>query len=178
MRKSTSGFTIVELLIVIVIIAILATISIVAYQGIQQRSNNAKTVSAVAAYVKALNLYKVDNGQFPPANSCLGTGYPNNRCISDNSYAVNGNNLNTDYLASYFGSSIPTPATNLGDYDGRQIGGAWYAWNNTTYGGLNNGGIGLYSQGSGTCPVVTGLTLKNSSAFNDGSGTWCRYIMN
>ena len=41
MRTSRSGFTIVELLIVIVVIAILAAISIVAYNGIQQRARNA-----------------------------------------------------------------------------------------------------------------------------------------
>lgn len=34
----SSGFTIVELLIVIVVIAILATISVVAYTGIQSRA--------------------------------------------------------------------------------------------------------------------------------------------
>ena len=36
--KRNNGFTIVELLIVIVVIAILAAISIVAYNGIQQRA--------------------------------------------------------------------------------------------------------------------------------------------
>jgi prepilin-type N-terminal cleavage/methylation domain-containing protein len=35
MKRTMSGFTIVELLIVIVVIAILAAISVVAYTGIQ-----------------------------------------------------------------------------------------------------------------------------------------------
>lgn len=49
------GFTIVELLIVIVVIAILAAISIIAYNGIQsrardaQRSNDIATIKMVAA---------------------------------------------------------------------------------------------------------------------------------
>lgn len=38
MKRNMSGFTIVELLIVIVVVAILAAISIVAYNGIQVRS--------------------------------------------------------------------------------------------------------------------------------------------
>lgn len=40
MFKSKSGFTIVELLIVIVVIGTLAAISIVAYNGIQDRARN------------------------------------------------------------------------------------------------------------------------------------------
>jgi type II secretion system protein G len=65
MRKSTSGFTIVELLIVIVIIAILATISLVAYNGVQQRARDSERQQDVAQLVKALELYYTDNGQYP-----------------------------------------------------------------------------------------------------------------
>jgi general secretion pathway protein G len=57
-----TGFTIVELLIVIVVIAILATISIVAYNGTQNRANDAKMTSAAKQVEKALRIYAVDNG--------------------------------------------------------------------------------------------------------------------
>lgn len=68
------GFTIVELLIVIVVIAILASISVVAYNGIQTRSNNTQTVSAVKEYAKMLIAYKVDTGGWPAVsgNRCIG----------------------------------------------------------------------------------------------------------
>lgn len=39
-NKQNSGFTIVELLIVIVVIGILAAITIVAYNGVQQRARD------------------------------------------------------------------------------------------------------------------------------------------
>lgn len=69
------GFTIVELLVVIVVIAILAAITVVGYNGIQTRSANTKTVSAVATYIKALRLYQTQEGRYPIHTNypCLGT---------------------------------------------------------------------------------------------------------
>lgn len=57
-----AAFTIVELLIVIVVIAILATISIVAYNGIQARANDAKIRQAVAQVEKAVRMYAAEYG--------------------------------------------------------------------------------------------------------------------
>ncbi|MNX65497.1 Type II secretion system protein G precursor [compost metagenome] len=61
------GFTIVELLIVIVIIGILAAITIVAYNGIQQRASTAAMHSDLAAATKQMELARVDstNETFP-----------------------------------------------------------------------------------------------------------------
>lgn len=66
MKKTKSGFTIVELLIVIVVIGILAAITIVAYNGIQGRGRDAKRLSDINAIAKAIELYKADNGSYPP----------------------------------------------------------------------------------------------------------------
>lgn len=66
MRKRVSGFTIVELLIVIVVIAILATISVVAYNGVQARARDAQRQQDVKTIVKALEMYYIDNGKYPP----------------------------------------------------------------------------------------------------------------
>lgn len=73
MRKSTSGFTIVELLIVIVVIAILASISIVAYSGIQARARDSQRRNDVSEIVKALELYYADNGQYPTSSGAGST---------------------------------------------------------------------------------------------------------
>jgi prepilin-type N-terminal cleavage/methylation domain-containing protein len=53
-RKYTRGFTIVELLIVIVVIAVLAAIVIVAYNGVQTRARQSKITSDLAQLEKAI----------------------------------------------------------------------------------------------------------------------------
>jgi general secretion pathway protein G len=59
--KKQTGFTIVELLIVIVIIGILAAITIIAYNGITNRANDAAVQSDLMNLEKKIALYKVDS---------------------------------------------------------------------------------------------------------------------
>ena len=56
------GFTIVELLIVIVIIAILAAITIVAFNGIQTRAKVSSFSQVITSTTKAFKLYAVETG--------------------------------------------------------------------------------------------------------------------
>jgi general secretion pathway protein G len=64
-HKQTTGFTIVELLIVIVVIGILAAITIVAYNGIQDRARTTVVNSDLQAIQKAMLLYRADKGTLP-----------------------------------------------------------------------------------------------------------------
>lgn len=78
-KHKTSGFTIVELLIVIVVIAILAAITVVAFSGIQDRSKNSQMVSTAQQWKKLISLYIAQNGAGVIRNSghyCLGSGFP------------------------------------------------------------------------------------------------------
>ena len=72
-RLLRDGFTIVELLIVIVVIGILAAITIVAYNGVQARAQDTRRVSDMKAIQSALALYSVQYGSLPAvATSGLG----------------------------------------------------------------------------------------------------------
>lgn len=65
MRKSTNGFTVVELLIVIAVVAILAAITIISYNLVQLRSLDARRLSDITNIEKALEIYKAKHGAFP-----------------------------------------------------------------------------------------------------------------
>ena len=102
--QNKNGFTIVELLIVIVVIGILAAITVVAYNGIQQQARDSSRTTAINGVMKALEMYKIENGAYPSVGS-------------DNAgYALS--TLSSALVPTYL-SSIPTdpraPTTNF-DY--------------------------------------------------------------
>lgn len=72
------GFTIVEILVVVVVISILASITVVAYNGVQTRAVNSQILSAVTGWEKVLKLYKVNKGALPLSDyNCLANASAN-----------------------------------------------------------------------------------------------------
>lgn len=63
--QKQKGFTIVELLIVVVVIAILAAITIVSYNGISARAHETTVKSDLSSAVKQLQVEKVNNDSYP-----------------------------------------------------------------------------------------------------------------
>lgn len=65
LKNRNQGFTIVELLIVIVVIGILAALVITTYSGIQAKSRNSQRSADISAMVTQLEAYKSDQGNYP-----------------------------------------------------------------------------------------------------------------
>lgn len=63
------GFTIVELLIVVVIIAILAAITIVAYNGMQTRARETTTLADLSSIAQQIEMYNSVNGSYPTTSA-------------------------------------------------------------------------------------------------------------
>jgi prepilin-type N-terminal cleavage/methylation domain-containing protein len=78
--KKQTGFTIVELLIVVVVIAILAAITIVAYNGIQTQAQAAKQKSDIATFHKAILMARNNTGKV--LKNITNSTYSIGNCIS------------------------------------------------------------------------------------------------
>jgi prepilin-type N-terminal cleavage/methylation domain-containing protein len=77
------GFTIVELLVVIVVIGVLASISIVSYAGVTQQANVAALKSDLSNSIKQLNVYRVQNvaGVYPITLDCSASPVADSICL-------------------------------------------------------------------------------------------------
>lgn len=64
-EKRSQGFTIVELLVVIVVIGILATIAIISYNGVAKRATDAGLKSTLRDGQKLVELFNATNGRHP-----------------------------------------------------------------------------------------------------------------
>lgn len=64
-KTAARGFTIVELLIVIVVIGILAALVVVTYSGIQQKARDTERTTDIKALHSQLEAYQAQNGKYP-----------------------------------------------------------------------------------------------------------------
>lgn len=127
-HRNPSGFTIVELLIVIVVIAILAAITIVAFNGIQTRANNTARVNEAKQWERILQSYAVTYSKYPDALNapmCLGEDFPDVNAdsvgdcwdlhVGGNRYSMNST-LNTELkkVASALPDSTRKPVPGTG----------------------------------------------------------------
>ena len=74
MKINRSGFTLVELAIVITVIAILAGIVVSSYSGAQARTRDTQRLTDAENIIKAIQLYQSDNSTYPATSATpLGT---------------------------------------------------------------------------------------------------------
>jgi prepilin-type N-terminal cleavage/methylation domain-containing protein len=162
---SLKGFTIVELLIVVVVIAILAAITIVSYNGIQNRAIESSVRADFSNFAKRMELYKTDSAvnQYPTTSgeftSSLGIKF------SKANYHSGGSN-NVLYCRGPNGASWALVAV---DRSSR-------GWRMTSQGAMESySGAGVNSNGLSSqvdvCPaaITGGQTTANAWAYTGSS---------
>lgn len=187
--KYTKGFTIVELMVVIVVIAILASIVIVAYNTAQPAARDAERKADLHSIAEAIALYRQKYGNDIQTGSGCGAGgngsgwfnyqgsYPKTilSCLTDVGYLDGGNSKFVDPSGC---------TTNNGNYNGSPLGychliGGVYGY---TYMKYSSGG----GDSSVTCVYARlereddSATLKSSTnpCYSASSATAASYGMN
>ncbi|MBM3210321.1 type II secretion system protein [Candidatus Saccharibacteria bacterium] len=87
-KTKQSGFTIVELLIVIVVIAILAAITIVAYNGIQNRAKSSSAQALANNVSKKAEAYNTIESSYPTLAQLTGTTGPQEARLDNTGSAI------------------------------------------------------------------------------------------
>jgi general secretion pathway protein G len=143
------GFTIVELLIVIVVIGILAAITIVAYSGIQNRGHDAAVKADLSNFAKLMEVQKADLGRYP-ATLTVAMGFK----FSKNAYGLDAQSLNVRYC---YNSSTDTYVLVSNSKSGNYfmvLNGVISATTSSNYGWNTGDVVGLYQ----TNPSQNGLS--------------------
>lgn len=102
LKKATQkGFTIVELLIVIVVIGILAALVITTYNGIQEKGRNTERQTDLKAVQGQLEAYFASNGYYPTLGNLNDQSATGNWWIQDNMKGLDKEALRDPSNSSY-----------------------------------------------------------------------------
>jgi len=99
LRRNQAGFTLVELMIVVIIVGILAAVAIPMYQGATERAKASEAVAALGTIRGAMRVYYAEHGTYVNAN------------FTDGDQVTNGSVLDvsdTDLLGRYFSTDCYT----------------------------------------------------------------------
>ena len=179
-KSHRSGFTIVELLVVIVVIGILAAITIVSYTGITQRATVATLQSDLGNSSQQLKLFNITNSAYPvsitdcpsPAagNMCLnsssGTSYSQyavNNSTSPQGFCITATKSSTNYKITSDSAPAQGDCQNYGSVlrlDAGDVASYPSPFNGTTWADLSGGG------NNGTLNNGVGYNAMNGGALS------------
>lgn len=70
-RQKQSGFTLLEVMVVVVILGILASFVVPNLLGNKEKADQQKAITDIVALENALDMYKLDNGVYPTTDQGL-----------------------------------------------------------------------------------------------------------
>ena len=172
MSKQRRGFTIVELLIVIVVIGILAAITIVAFNGVTQRARVATISSDLEGAAKQLAIDQTLNSAYPATAAAANGGaglkaspgttyqYAVDNTASPQTFCITATNCTTSYYSSST-NNVPT----VGACAGQGSGGVAAVTNLMPNPSAETGTTGFGASGGATISSVTDWAASGSRSF-------------
>jgi prepilin-type N-terminal cleavage/methylation domain-containing protein len=147
--QAQKGFTIVELLIVIVVIGILAAITIVAYNGVTARANTTSAQASAVTVTKKAEAYNADGptGLYPLTLAAL-TG-----AASTTSYAIPSTSISLN--TTVYSAAPASPSVILFYTCGSGAGVKVGYWNYTTSAAVSTATTYTAGVTTGTCTLAT-----------------------
>lgn len=152
------GFTVVELLVVIVVIGVLAAITFVAYNGITQDAKVSSVMSNLSQALKVMESYRVKaNGQYPADLAALEAAGVKQTDAVDYQYQVNNTVRPYSYCIT---ATVDTESYYITEDTGRPEAG------------------GCPGDGVGGLAAITNLAVNPRAVSSGDSGEWLpRYSM-
>jgi len=98
-KHNTNGFSVLELIVVILVIAILATISVIGYRKVIEAAKDKQALMAISAIVEAQNRYRLSSTEqrFASVNELLSPSPYTGQPYLNQSILNNGEITGTDY---------------------------------------------------------------------------------
>lgn len=75
MKRGNSGFTLVELIVVITILAVLGTIAFVSFQGYALSARDSTRITDVRSIIATIEYYKISDDKYPAPSSSFSVSY-------------------------------------------------------------------------------------------------------
>ena len=160
-RSELNGFTIVELLVVIVVIGILATITAVSYVGVSAKAKTAVLQSDLKNASSQIDMYQVENSQYPTSTSVLNDNKglklsPNNTLLS----------YTYDDTANYYCLTMKSGTIVTSIKNNASVTNGYCMRNLVKNGDFSNGTVGW-----GTVDIAGTLSAVNGVAQHTSDGT-------
>ena len=187
--NKSRGFTIVELLIVVVVIAILAAITIVGYNGITRQAKNSALQSDITSAIKKIETAKVSSstGAYPASLSAIGvtsTSLTYNYVSENNTYCVEASNDTLVYSATNDSTKVsPVPCGQNGLVGWWRLNGDGVDSSQNGYSGTTNATTSEIGQNSQpnqalgfTSAATSSVVIPSVSALNTDPQTFSMWI--
>ena len=123
MKRSSLGFTLVEILIVVIILGILAAIVIPQFTNASNNARSSSVQSTLQTVRSQIELYKIQHSDTPPALASMWTGMVN----ASNTTGATNATANTTYPLGPYVQAAPTNPLN-GNSTAAAAAGAGVGW--------------------------------------------------